>query len=122
MKVATTGVTHLTLAWRLPHGTGVNEQAPWSLRWDRGTGLAATPAASEGVGSTIPHGIAVDVHPAPGATEATLDGTLDMVVCDIETHRTCLPFTRRLHVALTPTAGAPRTVDAPVALPSAAVE
>ena len=63
-------------------------------------------------------GFDVTIEPAPEAKRAELVGVLDMVVCDVVTHRQCVPVRRTLRASfeVVPAAG-PAT--AAITLPSA---
>ena len=63
----------------------------------------------------------VMVKPASGAARARLEGELDMVVCDVETHAVCVPVRRALELgfAITKDGAAETLVN--VKLPEAKV-
>jgi hypothetical protein len=53
----------------------------------------------------------VRVLPAAGATRARLEGELDLVVCDVDTHAVCVPVRRALDLGFAVTKdGAAETV------------
>jgi len=99
VAVRATGGT-VRVAWSAPAGTGVNEDAPFKLRWNKSEGLTELPAPIKSVGRTMKDGFTLAVKPAPGATHATMDGELDMVICDIATHAVCVPVRRNLVLKL----------------------
>lgn len=82
--------------WSLPAGTGVNEEAPFKLRWLEEENLAALPAPQKTMGAAVKDGFRVALRAKPGVTRASLEGVLDMVVCDVATHKVCVPFRRKL--------------------------
>jgi thiol-disulfide isomerase/thioredoxin/sugar lactone lactonase YvrE len=95
VAVRSAGTTvHLT--WDAPKGTGVNEEAPFKVRWKKSEGLSETPADTKTTGATVKKSFDVTVRPASGAARARLEGELDMVVCDVETHAVCVPVRRAL--------------------------
>jgi DNA-binding beta-propeller fold protein YncE len=110
VAVRSAGTTvHLT--WDAPKGTGVNEEAPFKVRWKKAEGLSETPADTKTTGATVKRTFDVRVKPASGAARARLEGELDMVVCDVETHAVCLPVRRALELGFAITKdGAAETV------------
>jgi thiol-disulfide isomerase/thioredoxin len=95
VALSTAGAT-VKVGWSAPAGTGVNEDAPFRLRWNKTEGLAATPPPMKSTGRTVKDGFDLALKPAPGATHASLDGELDMVICDVATHAVCVPVRRQL--------------------------
>jgi hypothetical protein len=61
----------------------------------------------------------VMVKPAAGAARARLEGELDMVVCDVETHAVCLPVRRALELGFTITKDGKAETVVNVKLPEA---
>jgi thiol-disulfide isomerase/thioredoxin len=116
---ARTAGTTLRVAWAPPKGTGVNEEAPFKVRWKKTEGLTETPADVKSTGASVKAGFPIVVKPAPGATNARLQGELDMVVCDIETHAVCVPLRRALDLAFAVTKNGPAETELKVALPEA---
>jgi DNA-binding beta-propeller fold protein YncE len=85
----------LHLAWQLPDGTAVNEDAPFRLHFlERSDG--ALPADIEGKGNAVTAGVDVAIAPAATAAPSHLRADLDIVVCDVVTHRVCLPVRREI--------------------------
>lgn len=113
--------TTVRLTWDAPKGTGVNEEAPFKVRWKKAEGLSETPADTKTTGATVKKTFDVMVKPASGAARARLEGELDMVVCDVETHAVCVPVRRALELgfAITKDGAAETVVN--VKLPEAKV-
>ena len=85
--------------WKVPEGTGVNDEAPFRVRWTTSEGLLEAPKDTRGQGSDAREGFSVAVTPAPGIPSAQLKGTVDVVVCDVATHKVCVPVKRRIDMA-----------------------
>ena len=98
-QVAQAGPATVRIAWRLPEGTGINEEAPAAIRWVAETGLARIPESKRLHGKEIAAGVPIGVELA--ADTATLDGVLDVVTCDIATHRVCVPLRRNVRATIT---------------------
>lgn len=113
-RVASRAPATVRIAWQLPAGTGINEEAPARLRWVSAKGLARTPEGLKLQGKDIASGVPVQVELT--GDEATLDGVLDVVTCDVATHRVCIPLRRNVRATIT--LGASRLV-AEAALPAA---
>ena len=99
------GKSVLHIAWDLPSGTGVNDEAPFAVRWTRSDGLVAPPLDVAGVGKDVAAGFDVPVEPLASATAAQLGGEVSLVVCDVATHSVCVPLKRRLEVTFGITKG-----------------
>jgi hypothetical protein len=86
-------------------GTGVNDEAPFKLRWRSSDGLAEPPADVAAKGASVSNGFDVALVPNHGTTFARLLGDVDLVVCDAETHSVCVPVKRELEMTfnVTPT-------------------
>lgn len=56
------------------------------------------------------------IQTALTADEATLDGVLDVVTCDVVTHRVCIPLRRNVRATFT---RGPNQLVAEAALPAA---
>jgi DsbC/DsbD-like thiol-disulfide interchange protein len=113
--------TTLHMTWDAPKGTGVNEEAPFKVRWKKSEGLVETPADTKTTGASVKKVFDLLVKPAAGASRAKLEGELDLVVCDVETHAVCVPVRRALELSFVVTKdGAAETV-LKVALPEAKV-
>ncbi|GAC1540960.1 MAG: hypothetical protein NVS3B10_05570 [Polyangiales bacterium] len=103
--------TTVHLTWDAPKGTGVNEEAPFKVRWKKAEGLREIPADTKTTGAKVKKTFDVIVKPAGGAARARLEGELDMVVCDVETHAVCVPVRRVLELGFVVTRdGAAETV------------
>ena len=90
--------TTVKVAWKSPAGTGVNEDAPFRVRWDRSDALAEAPADVKATGTTAREGFRIVVKPLAGAPNATLGGVIDLVVCDVATHSVCVPVRRKVEI------------------------
>ncbi len=96
--VAETGTTKVHVAWKLPAGTGVNDGAPFHVRWTSSEGLEHAPEDMRAKGGDVALGFDVAVTPTHGSPSALLAGDVDVVVCDVATHRVCVPVTRRIEM------------------------
>lgn len=92
------GRSTLHIAWELPPGTGINDEAPFAVRWSQSDGLVGPPSDIVGVGKQVAAGFDVPVEPMATATAAQLSGDVSLVVCDTATHAVCVPLKRRLEV------------------------
>jgi thiol-disulfide isomerase/thioredoxin/sugar lactone lactonase YvrE len=110
--------SELTLAFSTPPGTSINEDAPFRLRWSNGEGLAEAPADYKATGREAKGGVAFKVAPKPGARSVSLEGGLDLVLCDEATHKVCVPVRRRVRAEVAVGGGAAET-RATVELPAA---
>lgn len=99
------GKSTLHIAWDLPQGTGINDEAPFAVRWSQSDGLVAPPSDIIGVGKEVAGGFDVPVEPMATATAAQLAGEVSLVVCDVATHSVCVPLRRRLEVTFGITQG-----------------
>lgn len=100
-----TGKSRLHVAWKIPPGTGINDEAPFSVRWVSSDGLSVTPTDIHGVGKDVDEGFDIPVELMEGTSGAKLAGDLEMVVCDIATHAVCVPLRRQLEITLNPAKG-----------------
>jgi hypothetical protein len=116
--VADKGTTKVHVAWRLPAGTGVNDGAPFRVRWTSSEGLEHAPEDMRAKGADVAQGFEVAVTPTAGAPSALLAGDVDVVVCDIATHRVCVPVTRRIEMTFL-AEGRANAAEVIVALPEA---
>jgi hypothetical protein len=105
--------------WRAPRGTGVNEDAPFKVRWNRSEGLSDAPPEMKATGATVRDGFSIPVKLMAGVPRATLDGEMDLVVCDIATHRVCVPVRRALMLGFVVSPDAPAEPALVVTLPEA---
>ena len=120
IHVASKGASVVHLTWDAPAGTGVNEDAPLKVRWRSSEGLARVPDDVKTVGGAVKSGLDVAIEPLQ-APAATLIGDLDMVVCDIATHRVCVPLRREITLGLELDNGGPHSATAKIPLPPALV-
>ena len=104
----------LRIEWQLAPGTGINDEAPYRLRWMTADGLAGLPADSHGHGRDIVHGIEVALPPSSSTAQAIARGELELVICDTVSHRVCVPVRRKVELGLVPTE---RAADEVVHLP-----
>lgn len=114
--------TKVHVAWRAPEGTGLNDDAPVKVRWKHSEGLAEEPPEMKSTGSKVKEGFDIDVLPLAGAARATLTGTIDLVVCDVRTHKVCVPVKRKLDLGFIVDKGAPAEAPLVVQLPEAKVD
>ena len=99
------GKSTLHVAWALPEGTGINDDAPFSVRWGSSDGLSTPPSDIRGLGKQVAGGFDIPLEIMPGATGAQLAGDIDLVVCDVATHSVCLPLKRRIELTFAVTKG-----------------
>jgi hypothetical protein len=92
------GKSELHVAWDVPKGTEINDDAPIAVKWKSSDGLATTPSDITGHGKDIASGFDISIEPFAGASGGQLAGDLDLVVCDIETHAVCVPIKRRIEL------------------------
>jgi thiol-disulfide isomerase/thioredoxin len=106
--------TRVRITWKLPEGTGVNEDAPFRARFVGSEGLASPPPETRAKGKEIAAGVDVPIARAPGAKSAHVVADVDIVICDIATHRVCVPVRRELDLTLKFGGTAPATVTVPL--------
>lgn len=111
--------TTVRVAWRTPDGTGVNEDAPFRVRWNHSDALAEAPADVKATGNSARDGFRIAVKPVEGAPNATLAGVIDLVVCDVETHSVCVPVRRKVEIEFVVGKSAPAETTVTVDLPRA---
>jgi hypothetical protein len=107
------------VTWKTPPGTGVNTDAPFKVRWTTSEGLESPPPDHKGLGGEAQDGFEVAVKPMAGAHGGSLGGTVDVVVCDSETHAVCVPVKRKIEMSFRTAKGAPTIVPVSVPLPEA---
>jgi hypothetical protein len=112
----TTAPSRLHFAWKMPAGTTVNEDAPFRLRWRTSEGLATPPEDVKGAAHSA--GFDVELTPTKTATQASLLGDVELVVCDADTHKVCVPVKRELQLDFSVGADA-RTKSVEIPLPEA---
>jgi hypothetical protein len=98
VAVAERGPTKVHVAWKLPAGTGVNDGSPFHVRWTTSMGLERVPDEMHAKGADVSQGFDLVVTPTSGAPSATLAGDVHVVVCDVATHKVCVPVTRRIEM------------------------
>jgi hypothetical protein len=113
------GKTTVRVTWSAPDATEVNEEAPFRVRWNRSDGLLDAPSDVKATGSVAKDGFQVKVEPTPGTPNATLGGTIDLVVCDAETHSVCVPVRRSLELGFVVQKDGPTEADVSIPLPQA---
>jgi hypothetical protein len=115
VAIAGRGPTTVHVAWRLPAGTGVNADAPFHVRWKMSEGLERAPDEMHAKGADVSRGFDVVVTPTAGSPSATLTGDVNVVVCDVVTHRVCVPVERRIEMEFLVVGKMPSaTVDVPL--------
>jgi len=90
--------TTVHVTWDTPKGTAVNDDAPFRVRWTTSEGLAEVPPELRAKGRDVSAGFDVPVVATKGTPEALLAGTVEIVVCDAESHSVCVPVKRRLEM------------------------
>lgn len=113
------GKTTIAVSFRVPSGTGINERAGVRLAWVEARGLARTPATLRATGADVKDGFAIEVEPAENARAATLEGVLDMVICDVATHAVCVPVRRTVTATFAIDAQNPSRGAGTIELPAA---
>ncbi len=98
VRVRANADTTVRVSWLTPAGTTVNDEAPFRIRWNRSDGLVEAPADVKSTGSAVKEGFRVKVRPMSGAPNATLNGEIDIVVCDSVTHSVCVPVRRAVEL------------------------
>ena len=111
--------TKVRVVWRSPAGTGVNEEAPFKVRWSHSDALADAPADVKATGTSAREGFDIQVKPLAGTPNATLSGVIDLVVCDMATHAVCVPVRRKIEIEFVVDKAAPAETTVTVDLPQA---
>ena len=111
--------TTVHVAWKTPEGTGVNEEAPFRVRWHHSDALAEAPADVKATGTSAREGFRIVVKPLDGAPNATLNGIVDLVVCDVATHAVCVPVRRKVEIEFVVSKAAAAETTVTVDLPQA---
>jgi len=111
--------TRVRVAWKSPPGTGVNEEAPFKVRWSHSDALADAPADVKATGTSAREGFDIRVKPLAGTPNATLSGVIDLVVCDMATHAVCVPVRRKIEIEFVVNKAAPAEATVTVDLPQA---
>jgi hypothetical protein len=94
------GKSQLHVAWSVPEGTAINDDAPFGVRWGSSDGLVTPPNDIRGAGRDVRGGFDVPIETMAGAEGAKLCGDVDLVVCDVATHAVCVPLKRKLQLTL----------------------
>jgi hypothetical protein len=111
--------TTVQVTWLTPKGTAVNDEAPFRVRWNRSDGLVDAPADVNSTGSQVKNGFSVKVQPMQGAPNATLDGEINIVVCDDVTHALCVPVKRTVGLGFVVVKDAADEAKVSIPLPAA---
>ena len=119
VRVRPDGDTTVRVTWVTPKGTTVNDDAPFRVRWNRSDGLADAPNDVKATGSSVKNGFKVKVRPMPGAPNATLDGEINIVVCDDVTHSVCVPVRRSVELGFVAVKDASEEATVAIPLPAA---
>jgi hypothetical protein len=117
IRVRPNASTTVRVKWITPKGTAVNDEAPFRVRWSRSDGLAEAPGDVKSTGSTVKDGFGVDVRPL--APNATLDGEINIVVCDATNHSVCVPVKRSVQLGFIATKDASEEATVSIPLPAA---
>lgn len=117
ISVMPKGVTQVRLAWSIPKGTALNEEAPVKVRWHSSDGLASAPEDQIVTGNKLKDGVPLGIE-LTGGPSASLTGTIKLVVCDDVNHAVCVPVTRDIKLGFVPN-GQGQWVTVPLSLPSA---
>jgi len=109
------GKSDLHVAWSVPKGTEINDEAPFAVRWTSSDGLVTPPADIQGRGKDVRTGFEVPIEIMPDAAGGKLSGDLDIVVCDDVTHSVCVPIKRSVELTFAVNkGGAPGHVTLPL--------
>jgi thiol-disulfide isomerase/thioredoxin/sugar lactone lactonase YvrE len=119
VRVRPDGPTKVLVTWSAPPGTGVNEDAPFRVRWNRSDGLVDVPSDVKSAGRAVKDGFSVSVRPMAGAPNASLTGEIDLVICDVATHSICVPVRRSLELGFISVKDASPEAKVTVPLPQA---
>jgi hypothetical protein len=117
--IADDAPTIVHVGWKIPPGTGINDDAPFKVHWTTSEGLSEVPPEAKTKGADVRQGFDVEVAPMKGEPAAHLAGNVDVVVCDVETHKVCVPVKRKIEVTFAVQKGAKRKTSVDVPLPAA---
>lgn len=110
--------SEVSVRWKIPSGTSVNDEAPFRIRWKSSEALENAPDDIAAKGAGHEQGFRIALRPARGAKVARLLGDVELVVCDAESHSVCLPVKREVDLTFVVGGGAaPKPVE--LQLPSA---
>ncbi len=113
------GASVVHFDWKVPGGTGINEDAPFRVNWTSSDGLATVPTPIRGTGALVQHGFDLSVTPIGGVAGAKLDGDLSVVLCDTSSHLVCVPVRRAIEVSFRVAAAASNAASVSIPLPEA---
>ena len=119
VRVRSNAETTIRVTWITPQGTAVNDDAPFRVRWNRSDGLVDAPSDVKSTGSAVKDGFRVNVRPMSGAPNATLDGEINIVVCDALTHSVCVPVRRSVELGFVVAKDAAEEATVAIPLPAA---
>ncbi len=119
VRIRAGAATTVRVAWLTPAGTTVNDDAPFHIRWNRSEGLAEAPGDLKTTGKDVKDGFRIKVQPLSGAPNATLNGAIDIVVCDSVTHSVCVPVRRSVELGFVVVQGAAPEATVSIPLPAA---
>jgi hypothetical protein len=119
VRVKKDASTTVHVTWIMPKGTAVNDDAPFRVRWNRSEGLVEAPSDVKSTGSAVKDGFHVSVRPTPGTPNATLNGIIDIVVCDATNHSICLPVRRNVELGFVVAMDAADKASVAIPLPEA---
>lgn len=119
IRVKDDAETTVKVAWRVPPGTTLNDEAPFRVRWNRSDGLAEAPSDEKSTGSAVKDGYTLKVKPMKGAPNPTLGGEINLVVCDAVNHSICLPVRRQVELGFIAATDAATEVKVEMPLPAA---
>ena len=110
--------SEVSVHFEIPKGTTVNDDAPFRIRWKSSEALENAPEDVAAKGAGHEHGFRIALRPARGAKVARLQGEVELVVCDADTHSICIPVKREVDLTfMVGGAAAPKPVE--LKLPSA---
>jgi hypothetical protein len=119
VRIKPGATTSVKVTWITPAGTGVNDDAPFHVRWNRSDGLMEAPADVKATGAQVKNGFSVKVQPMAGAPNATLSGEINIVVCDDATHSVCVPVRRAVELGFVAAKDAASEATVAIPLPAA---
>lgn len=92
------GKSSFHVAWSLPAGTEINDDAPFAVDWRTSDALTDPPTNIRATGKDVRTGFDVPIEIAGHASSASLSGEVALVVCDAKNHAVCLPLKRQLEI------------------------
>ncbi len=119
VRVKKDASTTVHVTWIVPKGTAVNDDAPFRVRWNRSEGLVEAPNDVRSTGNAVKDGFHVSVRPTPGTSNASLNGVIDIVVCDATNHSICLPVRRKVELGFVVAMDASEEASVAIPLPEA---